>query len=360
MGRLVSAAKRLVEYLVRARKWLVTYYGFDLPRAPKLQASRANLPVKRKYFDKTRTEAFSDGIFAVALTLLIVDLSTAGLPHTFSDQKWDEFWPKWRAWLYGTASVGMFWVAHHNEMEHVESLDRIMLWINLLFLCLIALFPFSAVMLGVYWHAAEQLGPEVVSDLFRWALTRTPVVVYGGNLVMAGLVLGTLWRYARQADAYGRPRFLKYDRDSDDEISRTDGRNKLIPQLGFIVIGVGVVYPELGQWLIIIVPGVYILASICYAVLAPRWITPLGIIGRKVPLWRRVERSRETGVRVQSLAPDGAARAAGMLKGDIIVAVDGTLVGDIDELHRLIPKQGVVGKSAEITFLRVRKSSRAP
>ena len=82
----------------------------------------------------------------------------------------------------------------------------------------------------------------------------------------------------------------------------------------------------------------------------------IGVAGQNVPLTRRVARfhelTRETGVRVQSTAPDGAARAAGLLSGDVIVAVDGTPVGDVDELHRLMTEERV-GKPLPITVLRL-------
>jgi C-terminal processing protease CtpA/Prc len=68
------------------------------------------------------------------------------------------------------------------------------------------------------------------------------------------------------------------------------------------------------------------------------------------------ELARETGVRVQSTAPDGGARAAGMLSGDIVVAVDGIAVGDVDELHRLMTEERV-GKPVPIAVLRRPRSS---
>jgi S1-C subfamily serine protease len=82
----------------------------------------------------------------------------------------------------------------------------------------------------------------------------------------------------------------------------------------------------------------------------------IGVAGQNMPLPRRVVRfhelTRETGVRIQSTAPDGAARAAGLTSGDIIVAVDGIPVGDVDELHRLMTEERV-GKSVPITLLRL-------
>ncbi|HEY1298870.1 MAG TPA: trypsin-like peptidase domain-containing protein [Stellaceae bacterium] len=82
----------------------------------------------------------------------------------------------------------------------------------------------------------------------------------------------------------------------------------------------------------------------------------IGVAGQNVTLPRRVVRfhdlPREGGVRVQSTAPDGAARAAGLVSGDIIVAADGVPVADIDELHRLMTEERV-GKPVPFTVLRL-------
>jgi len=81
----------------------------------------------------------------------------------------------------------------------------------------------------------------------------------------------------------------------------------------------------------------------------------IGIAGQNVPLPRRVVRfhelARESGVCVQSTAPDGAAREAGILSGDIIVAVDGLPVGDVDDMHRLMTEERV-GIAVPVTLLR--------
>jgi S1-C subfamily serine protease len=82
----------------------------------------------------------------------------------------------------------------------------------------------------------------------------------------------------------------------------------------------------------------------------------IGVAGQNVPLPRRVVRfhelARDTGVRVQSTAPDGAARAGGLSSGDIIVAINRIPVGDVDELHRLMTEDRV-GKPVPITVLRL-------
>jgi S1-C subfamily serine protease len=81
----------------------------------------------------------------------------------------------------------------------------------------------------------------------------------------------------------------------------------------------------------------------------------VGIAGQNVPLPRRVVRfhelARESGVCVQSTAPDGAAREAGTLSGEVIVAVDGKPVGDVDDMHRLMTEERV-GIAVPVTLLR--------
>jgi S1-C subfamily serine protease len=89
----------------------------------------------------------------------------------------------------------------------------------------------------------------------------------------------------------------------------------------------------------------------------------IGVAGQNVPLPRRVVRfhslERETGVRVQSTAPDGAARAAGLQTGDIVVAAGGAPIGDIDALHRLMTEERV-GKPLVLTVLRLTQKLEIP
>jgi len=81
----------------------------------------------------------------------------------------------------------------------------------------------------------------------------------------------------------------------------------------------------------------------------------IGVAGETVALSRRVVRfhdlARESGVLVQSVSPDGAASEAGLMSGDIIVALDGIAVGNIDALHRLLTEERV-GRSIPVTLLR--------
>ena len=82
----------------------------------------------------------------------------------------------------------------------------------------------------------------------------------------------------------------------------------------------------------------------------------IGVAGQNVPLPRRIVRfhelARETGVRVHRPPPTAPRARPGCSSGDIIVAVDGIAVGDVDELHRLMTEERV-GKPVPITVLRL-------
>lgn len=233
----------------RGSRAILRGWGFDPPRRVSPSGG----------WEKTRLEALSDGVFGVALTLLIVDLATANFPSSFSDPKWHEFLRRIGAWLYILAIVGVYWVAHHNEMRTIDKVDRMMLWINLLFLCLVVLLPFSAVMAAIYWTPENKiLFWNLGFENFRPGdlLDRVPVVVHGVNLGSAGLVLDWLWRRAKK---HG---FLV--NMSNQDIIRTQRRNKLIPALSFSVAFLGDVYPQCAV-LFPLVPATYIVLSISYA-----------------------------------------------------------------------------------------------
>jgi uncharacterized membrane protein len=130
---------------------------------------------------KTRLEAFSDGVFAIVITLLILDV------HVPQDQ------PLTLATLLGVAPhllifvlsfviVGVYWVAHHSMLHFVKQVDRQVLWLNLALLLVIVFVPFPTALLGQ--HPDNLL-----------ALT-----LYGINLMLVNAAGTVLWLYAT-----GRP-----------------------------------------------------------------------------------------------------------------------------------------------------------
>jgi uncharacterized membrane protein len=129
-----------------------------------------------------RLEAFSDGVFAVAITLLAFELRLPSLPPNIDDSELYRallaLAPRFYSYLVSFVLVGMFWVAHHNIFVAIERPDRPLMWMNLVTLLWVCLLPFSATTLGAY--------PGL----------RSAAIFYGLNLMLIGQSLFWMWRYA--------------------------------------------------------------------------------------------------------------------------------------------------------------------
>src|SRR6201986_1262736 len=104
---------------------------------------------------KNRLESFSDGVFAVVITLLIFNVKIPvekNIPIT-NQQLWRELldaWPHVLTFIFTFLIVGMFWVAHHRIFTYVKAVDPKLLWINILYLMFIVLLPFPASILATH------------------------------------------------------------------------------------------------------------------------------------------------------------------------------------------------------------------
>src|SRR5438045_8938069 len=97
-------------------------------------------------FEKNRIEALIDGIFAVALTLLVLDIK---LPENVAYPTNEALWSRlvelqrhFAIYAISFIVIGIYWVAHHVQFHYVRYTDRRLIWINLLFLLLLSFLPF--------------------------------------------------------------------------------------------------------------------------------------------------------------------------------------------------------------------------
>src|SRR5260370_8623794 len=160
-----------------------------------------------------RVEAFSDGVFAVAITLLVLNLQIPQL-DTVSElvPKLGALWPKLLSYALSFVIVGIYWVAHHNTFHYIKRSDRNLLWLNILLLLCIVFLPFPTALLGQY--------PE----------QRVSVIIYAGTLVITGLVLQALWWYATS-------RYRLVDRNIDPRlVQRATRRNLTSPLVSLLPI----------------------------------------------------------------------------------------------------------------------------
>ena len=136
--------------------------------------------------DKTRLEAFSDGVLAVAITLLVLDLHTdASSGESLGTQLRHE-WPSFAAYLLSFFIIGVIWVNHHALFALAARVDRALLFYNLLLLMWVATIPFTTSTLAAFLRSGG-------SDT-RWA-----VVLYGvsmeGMAISFTLVLAHMLRH---------------------------------------------------------------------------------------------------------------------------------------------------------------------
>jgi len=131
-----------------------------------------------------RLEAFSDGVIAVAITLLVLDIKVprasdlggASLLYVLAHQ-----WPVYLAYLTSFATILVMWLNHHNLFKQITRADHTLLLLNGLLLLAITLVPFPTALMAEY---------------IREPQARTAAVVYAGSFVLIALFFNALWRYA--------------------------------------------------------------------------------------------------------------------------------------------------------------------
>jgi uncharacterized membrane protein len=143
-------------------------------------AAGATAPVR---WDKGRVEIFSDGVFAIAITLLVLDISVApddynNLRHALAHE-----WPAYLAYATSFLTVGSVWIAHHGLFSRLRYIDPVLLRLNLLLLMTAAFLPFPTSVLAQALHHGG-------------TAERTAVVFYGAAALVIELLLRAAEQYA--------------------------------------------------------------------------------------------------------------------------------------------------------------------
>ena len=95
-----------------------------------------------------RIAAFSDGVFAIAITLLALQLEIPSGDHVDVWAELQDLWPSFLSFVISFAVIGAYWVAHHRLFSLIERYDRRLIWLNLLSLFFIVLMPFTTSLVG--------------------------------------------------------------------------------------------------------------------------------------------------------------------------------------------------------------------
>ena len=150
--------------------------------------------VMRNALSPGRVEALTDGVFAIVMTILVLELGvplvTGGSVSTELPHRLLEMWPKFVSYAITFLMLGFMWSIHHYQFNLIRRSDSVLVWINLVFLMLVSLLPFSTSMLGEY------IGETA------------PVLIIGGHFSICMIMRYGMWSYAT-----GRYRLV--DRDID-------------------------------------------------------------------------------------------------------------------------------------------------
>jgi uncharacterized membrane protein len=134
--------------------------------------------------ETARIEAFSDGVFAIAITLLILEIRVP--PQTADGVLRDallDLWPSYLAFLASFMTIGVMWLNHHRLFSLINKKDDGLIALNLLLLLGITWLPFPTALL-----AEHLLGPHVDQQ--------AAALVYAGSFFAISIVFNVMWRYA--------------------------------------------------------------------------------------------------------------------------------------------------------------------
>ena len=148
----------------------------------------------------TRISFLSDGVFAIVMTLLVIELSVPVMSKLKAADELGamllEMWPKFFAFAASFLVLGIFWFIHHAQFHFIKRSNGMLAWINIFFLMLVALIPFSTALIGEY-HI----------------YSKTAIIFYGTNGFLGLLMLNIMWWYAtknkRLVDKKAEPKRIK-------------------------------------------------------------------------------------------------------------------------------------------------------
>jgi TMEM175 potassium channel family protein len=139
-----------------------------------------------------RLEAFSDGVFAVAITLLAFNLAVAGPGHGPLLHQLTDRWPAFLAYLISFFTIGIIWVNHHAVVDNIALVNRTLLFLNLLLLLFVVAIPFGTATMATYLTESGQDA-------------NVAMVVYVITLLGMGLSFGGIFAWSLGAGRTHRP-----------------------------------------------------------------------------------------------------------------------------------------------------------
>jgi uncharacterized membrane protein len=213
----------------------------------------------RRSLSTGRLEAFSDGVYAIAITLLVLDIAVPAHADGHLLSSLAHQWSVYLAYVVSFSTIGASWLGHNVITEYLDRADPTFIRLNLLLLAFVAFLPFPTRLFADFIREAQ---PE-----------RVAATIYGIFLLLSSTLLWVLWRYAVRAHLV-RPDL------GDEEVQLLTQR----------------LTPGLGGYVVLIVAGLFVpvIAVIGYLGIALFYIIPFRRFGR-IHLFRRSRRPVRRG-----------------------------------------------------------------
>jgi uncharacterized membrane protein len=131
--------------------------------------------------ETARIEAFSDGVFAIAITLLILEIKVPSAGSGSLSLQLIRQWPSYFAFVISFAFIGIMWINHHRLFTHIKRSNNVLLFLNLLLLLGVTAVPFPTAVLAQNLSRSDQ---------------RTAAILYHGTYFAIAIFFNLLWGYA--------------------------------------------------------------------------------------------------------------------------------------------------------------------
>ena len=132
--------------------------------------------------ESRRVEALADGVFAIAMTLLVLEVRVPELAEPVTGTGMVDalagLLPSVAGYAVSFVILGMIWIGHHNQFRFIRRVDRALLWLNIFYLLCVAFVPFATAFLA------------------RYPLQPASLLIYGGTLLLGGLMHLLHWNHA--------------------------------------------------------------------------------------------------------------------------------------------------------------------
>jgi uncharacterized membrane protein len=134
-----------------------------------------------------RAATFSDGVFAIAITLLVLEIH---VPEVSEHSLWHdlgELWPSFAAYVVSFFTIGIIWVNHHAQWERIDHVNRTMLFVNLVLLLTVSFLPFPTALVAEHLKNGTTDSQHIAA------------AVYSAALLAMGVAFFATWVYATRA-----------------------------------------------------------------------------------------------------------------------------------------------------------------